>query len=175
MYCRGTECLLHWMLESVHTPVDFHWSVCSCLIEWRSLNRFVSRRLWLIKKPHAPKLFTVKQAYLFIGLSYLFSIFWVVLPLFGWSYYDFEVGTNLFLLDHRTGRSLLIKGTGISCSIQWQKKSWVITSYLCAIFFGVFLIPLVAMVIVNWKIIRCVSIFRNPEDESVERFGFIRR
>ena len=34
---------------------------------------------------------TVQRAYVSIGLSYSLAIFWVILPLLGWSSYDFEV------------------------------------------------------------------------------------
>ena len=45
----------------------------------------------LAKYPHSRKMITVKRAYVSIGLSYALAIFWVVLPLLGWSSYDFEV------------------------------------------------------------------------------------
>ena len=65
------------------------------------------------------------------------SALWAILPLFGWSYYSPE-------------------GIKISCSVEWQDRSWNIMSYNITIFVFAFFLPLLILLIANLKIIKIV-------------------
>lgn len=68
----------------------------------------------------------------------LLALFWAILPLFGWSRYDFE-------------------DLGLSCSFAWKERSINVISYTITVFFAVFFIPLVFMAVVNFRLFWTVS------------------
>ena len=72
-----------------------------------------------------------------IAVCALFASIWAFFPLFGWSYYSLE-------------------GLGTSCSVAWTERSVNVLTYNVAILFGVFLIPIFLIVIINLKIFRVV-------------------
>lgn len=69
----------------------------------------------------------------------LIGIFWAIMPIFGWSQYKHE-------------------GLMISCSVEWKKKTPTVISYNICIILFVYIIPLVAFIYSNSKIIIAVSL-----------------
>ena len=57
-----------------------------------------------------------------VGLSLFVGFFWSVLPFFGWSHYSYE-------------------GMGVSCSVEWDERSFNVISYNVVILVFAFLIP----------------------------------
>ncbi|CAF1545172.1 unnamed protein product [Adineta ricciae] len=86
-----------------------------------------------ITQPFSPQKVNIKQTYLAIVVAYLLSLFWTVMPLLGWSNYDYE-------------------GIGISCSINWTGRSFNIISYNITIFIFVYLVPITIIIVTNIKI-----------------------
>ena len=74
-----------------------------------------------------------------ILISILIGIFWAIVPLFGWSEYSLE-------------------GAMISCSVEWNKRTASIMSYNISIALFVFILPLVIIIIINWKIVYIVRL-----------------
>ncbi|CAF0813866.1 unnamed protein product [Didymodactylos carnosus] len=73
------------------------------------------------------------MAYIGIICAYSLALFWTLLPVVGWSYYDYE-------------------GTGVSCSIKWEEQSLNVTSYNMTILVTVYLVPVIIMIVVNVKV-----------------------
>ncbi|KAM4621902.1 teleost multiple tissue opsin 3a [Polymixia lowei] len=68
-----------------------------------------------------------RKAWLCVGGSWLYSLFWTLPPLLGWSSYGPE-------------------GSGTSCSVQWQLRSATAVSYVLCLFVFCLLLPLLLMV-----------------------------
>ncbi|CAF0741489.1 unnamed protein product [Adineta steineri] len=75
----------------------------------------------------------IKRPYVLICCAYLLALFWALMPLFGWSTYDYE-------------------GLGMSCSIQWAGRSFNVISYNITIFIFVYFIPMIIIFITNIKV-----------------------
>ncbi|CAF1546236.1 unnamed protein product [Adineta ricciae] len=86
-----------------------------------------------IIRPFSAQKANIKQTYLTIAVAYLLSLFWTVMPLLGWSDYDYE-------------------GIRISCSIKWTGRSFNIISYNITIFIFVYLVPITIIIVTNTKI-----------------------
>ncbi|CAF3512718.1 unnamed protein product, partial [Rotaria sp. Silwood2] len=80
---------------------------------------------------------SVKHAYISILCVYLLALFWSLLPIIGWSNYDYE-------------------GVGASCSVKWEERSLNVTSYNITIFIFVYLIPVIIIIIMNLKSFRVI-------------------
>lgn len=71
-------------------------------------------------------------------ISISLSLFWSIVPIFGWSYYSLEDGY-------------------VSCSVEYNEKNFNVISYNIGMFVCVFLIPLSMIIITNFKTILFVS------------------
>jgi c-opsin len=78
--------------------------------------------------------FSARNCFIIIGICFSMGLFWSSMPLVGWSYYSLE-------------------GAKTSCSVEWNERSWNVTSYNATIFICVFLIPLVCIVATNLKLL----------------------
>ncbi|XP_076005189.1 teleost multiple tissue opsin 3a [Genypterus blacodes] len=67
------------------------------------------------------------KAWLYVGGSWLYSLFWTLPPLLGWSSYGPE-------------------GPGTTCSVQWHLRSLTSASYVLCLFIFCLLLPLLLMV-----------------------------
>lgn len=104
------------------------------LLNW---NLFYSwNRFYTI---YSSKSTSTKLVYCIIFVCVLVSLFWSLLPYFGWSYYSFE-------------------GLNISCCVEWQDKSFNTLSYNVTILICVFVIPLFCIVFANISFIYLVGI-----------------
>ena len=121
---RSNNCLFHGVFQSVHLRLDLDGKV-DCLLFIRLLARWISsadvRRMLLAQYPHSRNLITVKRAYMCIGLSYTLAIFWVILPLLGWSSYDFEVDEER--PKRWIGSHVLFQFRARECRVQSNGKS----------------------------------------------------
>ncbi|CAF1150452.1 unnamed protein product [Brachionus calyciflorus] len=88
----------------------------------------------------------------------LFSIFvcgilgfiWAFLPIVGWSHYSLE-------------------GALTSCSVEWNERNFNVLSYNVTIFITVFFIPILIIVITNFKLIKLIKDFKNV----YKKFNFV--
>ncbi|CAF3468257.1 unnamed protein product [Rotaria socialis] len=95
------------------------------------------------------------RAYLSIGCAYMLSLFWTSMPLFGWSFYDYE-------------------GIGVSCSIKWTERSVNVISYNISILIFVYFAPVIIILVANLKIYQLIRIRRQPNTANLHQ-SFIRR
>ncbi|CAF1239556.1 unnamed protein product [Adineta steineri] len=103
----------------VFEAVIAYFSGCSnmyilCLL---SMDRY-----FVVTRSFTATTITIKQTYTSILCAYIFALFWTLMPIIGWSSYDFE-------------------GTGASCSIKWEERSFNVLSYNMTILIFVYLIP----------------------------------
>ncbi|UJR14687.1 hypothetical protein I4U23_001680 [Adineta vaga] len=142
IYCRWIFTYAGCVFEAIVV----YFAGCSnmymlCLISidrYRKINRpFFTRRI------------ETKPIYLAIASTYLLSLFWALIPLAGWSSYNYE-------------------GIGISCSINWIGRSLNIVSYNITIFIFVYLIPVLIIVITNIKI---YSTIRNQWHDTMMNYN----
>ena len=82
---------------------------------------------------------TYRMAALVAGLCWAFSLFWALLPLFGWSSYTLE-------------------GAATSCSVHWESQDAVDMTYNFGILIFCFVIPLACILYAYCNIFRFVSI-----------------
>ncbi|XP_012938994.2 pinopsin-like [Aplysia californica] len=94
-----------------------------------SFDRYIA-----ISRPLLGTKITKKVAVISCGACYLLGFLWSIFPAFGW---------NEFTLE----------GAGISCSVNWENPSPVYTSYIYAIFFFCFVIPVGVMMYSYYGII----------------------
>jgi hypothetical protein len=106
-------------------------------------------RFYMIYDPLNLKKITAKKCYISIAICFLVSIFWSSMPLLGWSHYSLE-------------------GAHTSCSVEWNERSWNVTSYNIAIFIFVFLVPLVFIFATNLKLLIMVLLSRTFLLENLE-------
>ena len=77
-----------------------------------------------------------------IALICLFlGIFWSILPVLGWSHYSLE-------------------GILVSCSIEWDEKSFAVQSYNITVFIFVYLIPMAIIIVFNYRIFIKVNLLK---------------
>ncbi|CAF3357302.1 unnamed protein product, partial [Rotaria sp. Silwood2] len=100
-----------------------------CLI---SIDRYI-----VLTRMSTTPVISVKHAYISILCVYLLALFWSLLPIIGWSNYDYE-------------------GVGASCSVKWEERSLNVTSYNITIFIFVYLIPVIIIIIMNLKSFRVI-------------------
>lgn len=98
-----------------------------------SLDRYI-----VIAKPLLGPRITPRVAGGSIALCWLGGFLWAALPLVGWNEYRLE-------------------GGGISCSVVWESTSTLYTSYIWAIFFFCFLLPVGVMFFSYYHIFMTVS------------------
>lgn len=70
----------------------------------------------------------------------ILSFFWSTAPIFGWSYYSLEDGL-------------------VSCSVEYNEKSFNVISYNIGMFIFVFIIPFGITIASNFKSLTSVSLF----------------
>ncbi|CAF1008978.1 unnamed protein product [Adineta ricciae] len=90
-------------------------------------------RYFVVSRSFATTTITPKRSYILIFCAYLIAFLWALMPLFGWSTYDYE-------------------GIGASCSIKWEDRSLNVVSYNITILIFVYLIPVIIMIIANVNI-----------------------
>jgi r-opsin len=90
---------------------------------------------------------TTKQTCIIILCAYILALFWTLMPVIGWSTYDYE-------------------GTGASCSIKWEERSLNVISYNITILIFVYLIPVIIIIIMNVKILKNVIKFFKKKKEK---------
>jgi c-opsin len=89
-------------------------------------------RYYVLKDPLNMKKITNKKVTIAIIVSIIFSLFWTLMPLLGWSKYTLE--------DGLTG-----------CSIEWKPININIISYNILMFIFVFFLPFGLIFITNFK------------------------
>ncbi|CAF4353988.1 unnamed protein product [Rotaria sp. Silwood2] len=93
-----------------------------CLI---SIDRYS-----IMTRPFQPPSNIIQRTYISIGCIYILSLFWTIMPLLGWSSYDYE-------------------GLGLSCSIQWTERSLNVISYNITVLIFIYFIPVMIILITN--------------------------
>ncbi|CAF1548176.1 unnamed protein product [Rotaria sp. Silwood1] len=94
-------------------------------------------RYFVVTRLFSTSFIKIKYAYIIILCIYLLALFWTLLPLIGWSSYDYE-------------------GVGASCSIKWEDRSLNVVSYNITIFLFVFLIPVIIIIITNIRVFHVI-------------------
>jgi len=69
----------------------------------------------------------------------LFALFWSVVPLLGWSYYNLE-------------------GSLTSCGVEWHERSFNVTSYNAVLFILGFFAPLGIIIYCNVELMKIVML-----------------
>ncbi|CAF5040459.1 unnamed protein product [Rotaria sp. Silwood1] len=87
-------------------------------------------RYFVVTRLCSTSVILVKHAYITVLCGYLLALFWTLLPVIGWSSYDYE-------------------GVGASCSVKWEERSLNVTSYNLTIFIFVYLIPVIIIIVTN--------------------------
>ena len=83
---------------------------------------------------------TDAQSWLLVAMVCVLSgLVWSLFPAVGWSYYALE-------------------GAHTSCSVKWEDPSVNVVSYNIAIFIFVFAIPLIFMLVTNYKLVFLVNV-----------------
>ncbi|UJR32062.1 hypothetical protein I4U23_019530 [Adineta vaga] len=95
-------------------------------------------RYFVVSRPFTTVTITIKQSYICICCAYLLALLWTLMPLIGWSKYDYE-------------------GTGASCSIKWEEQSLNIISYNITILLFVYLIPVIIIITTNIKVFKKIN------------------
>jgi hypothetical protein len=95
-------------------------------------------RYLMINDPLNRRRFGLGKCFLLVAVCLLGGVFWASMPLLGWSHYSLE-------------------GAGTSCSVEWNERSWNVTSYNIGIFIFVFLIPVTYIFITNISLVIVVS------------------
>ncbi len=67
----------------------------------------------------------------------LFAMFWSVVPLLGWSYYNLEPCLT-------------------QCGVEWHERSWNVSSYNAILFIFGFFIPLGIIIFCNVELMKIV-------------------
>ena len=96
-------------------------------------------RYYVIHKPMNIKKVSYTAVYFVVFVCVFLGLFWTVVPFFGWSHYSFE-------------------GVKTSCSIEWNEYNFNVLSYNMAILLFVFFIPLIGIILADYKILIVVSI-----------------
>jgi c-opsin len=96
-------------------------------------------RYYVLKKPLNMNKITNKKVVTAIVISVIFSLFWTLMPLLGWSKYTLE--------DGLTG-----------CSIEWKPTDLNVISYNISMFIFVFFLPFGLIFTTNFKSYLFVSI-----------------
>ncbi len=89
-------------------------------------------RYYVLKKPLNMNKITNKKVVTAIVISVIFSLFWTLMPLLGWSKYTLE--------DGLTG-----------CSIEWKPTDLNVISYNISMFIFVFFLPFGLIFVTNFK------------------------
>ncbi|CAF1051697.1 unnamed protein product [Brachionus calyciflorus] len=85
-----------------------------------------------------------------ILICVILGFIWAFLPLVGWSHYSLE-------------------GALTSCSVEWNERNFNVLSYNVTIFITVFFIPILIIIITNFKLIKLIKDFRNV----YKKFNFV--
>jgi hypothetical protein len=94
----------------------------------------------VLNKQKNEKSISHKQILHSVLISLVMSLFWSLIPLFGWSYYSLEDGL-------------------VSCSVEYNEKSINVISYNIGMFVFVFIVPFMIVIVANFRIIFIVSYF----------------
>ena len=95
-------------------------------------------RFYIIHRPMGFSRLKLKTSLYIIGFCALFSLFWCVVPLFGWSRYSLE-------------------GAKTTCAVEWEERSFSVISYNVAIFIFVFFVPVCILFFTNIRLILIVN------------------
>ena len=95
-------------------------------------------RYYILKNPYDARKLDNKIMIKIILICLLLSLFWSIVPLFGWSYYSLE--------DSLTG-----------CCVEYKSRKISVISYNVAMFLFVFIIPFCFILITNIKLFFIVS------------------
>ncbi|CAF1004111.1 unnamed protein product [Brachionus calyciflorus] len=115
------------------------------------LSAISFERWYVIMNPFKFRIFTRKSIIIMIIACELFSLFWCLAPLFGWSYYSMEISLT-------------------TCSIEWYENSFNVKSYNTVIFMLVYFIPLVFLIFTNCKIVFMIRSLNGFLKNSGEKF-----
>lgn len=114
-----------------------YWIGCSSIYIFTAMS---AERFYIVYDPMSLRKLNFKF-YLKVVLGCIsIGFFWSILPVIGWSHYSLE-------------------GAKTSCSVEWIEKSKNVISYNVIILLLVFFVPLVIMLIVNFKLVKIVSNF----------------
>jgi len=75
-------------------------------------------------------------------ISFALSLFWSGTPIIGWSFYSLEGGLE-----------------GVSCSVEYNEKSFKVISYNICMFIFVFILPFTVTIYTNLKSIFIVKLY----------------
>ena len=90
-------------------------------------------RLYVLWRPMCAGKITRSTVMLTIIVCSSISLFWCVMPLFGWSHYSLEKAKT-------------------SCAVEWNERSFSVMSYNVCIFVFVYILPLVFLITANLSI-----------------------
>ena len=94
---------------------------------------------------------TVGKVFINISIvsSLAVSLFWAIMPFLGWSYYSYE-------------------GLGVSCSIEWNERSFSVISYNVTILLLTFILPLTCILLADGYLIFVVTRSFNIKRDNIE-------
>ena len=95
-------------------------------------------RFYVIHRPMGIKYIKMKTCMYIILVCVVLSLFWCVVPLFGWSRYSLE-------------------GAKTTCAVEWEERSFSVISYNVAIFIFVFFVPVCILFFTNIRLIFIVN------------------
>jgi hypothetical protein len=99
---------------------------------------FISgQRFYFLYRPFQMRKMTFKTTLTVLVISSIFSFFWSIAPMFGWSHYSLE-------------------GALTSCSVEWFEKSFNVISYNISMFIFVYFIPLIIIFVSSIGIVLLV-------------------
>ena len=85
-------------------------------------------------------------------ISLVLSLFWSVMPIFGWSYYSLEDGLVRYTAVKKlNSKFFLVNYCFVSCSVEYNEKSLNVISYNVAMFIFVFILPFGVTIYANIK------------------------
>ena len=95
-------------------------------------------RLYVLRRPMNSGSLSPTAVTLTIIVCIALSLFWCVMPLFGWSHYSLEVAKT-------------------SCSVEWNERTFSVISYNIAMFVFVFIVPLAILIAADISIVLTIK------------------
>lgn len=89
-------------------------------------------RFTILKNPLEEKQITLNKSFKFCIISTLMSLFWAGAPALGWSFYSLE-------------------DSFVSCSVEYNEKSFSVISYNIGMFVFIFIIPFSIILYTSFK------------------------
>lgn len=103
-----------------------------------SLAALSYERYCTMMEPTQADLTSYRKVFMGIAFSWIYSLVWVVPPLFGWSRYGPE-------------------GPGTTCSVNWTNKTANNVSYIVCLFFFCLILPFVVIVYSYGKLLQAIK------------------